>query len=439
MRAPRYLVAVLAIVMITAACGGGGTSQPPGDLPVSPPVTQPPDSGPSPTAPPTIPPKTPPTTPPTTPPVPVTFLDDIAPGTYQVFGADRPVIVTGDPAEPTKTLARLDPAERDIAATGRRAESGGTVWFEIRMTDGSDGWVDSLYLVHQIEDLTPDKPGDFVVSGLDSGQRLNVRSHPGVDHLVVTTLGAGASIETTGRRAQVQGSVWVEIEYSATGEGWVNASYLVPEVVYLADEAPAVYRVTGLDDGGRLNVRKGPGIHNPAIATLAANATDIATTGKRAEVSGGSWRQIELSDGTLGWVSAAFVELQPEPEPAACRPGGDTFCPLLGATRGMTAAFISRAAGLTDDGGRDWFTDDDGSLFEADINRLAAAGIIKGCNPPAGDKVCPDDVIVRGQLAAWTVRAFGVPGTDRDFFVDDDSSIFEDAINAIAAAGITRP
>ncbi len=50
------------------------------------------------------------------------------------------------------------------------------------------------------------------------------------------------------------------------------------------------------------------------------------------------------------------------------------------------------------------FVDDDGSVFEADIERLAAAGITKGCNPPVNDRFCPNDPVTRGQMAAFLVR-----------------------------------
>jgi hypothetical protein len=49
------------------------------------------------------------------------------------------------------------------------------------------------------------------------------------------------------------------------------------------------------------------------------------------------------------------------------------------------AAFLVRALELTDTLD-DPFTDDDDSIFEADIERLAAAGITKGCNPPTNDR-----------------------------------------------------
>ena len=68
------------------------------------------------------------------------------------------------------------------------------------------------------------------------------------------------------------------------------------------------------------------------------------------------------------------------------------------------AAFLVRALGLTDGGSTD-FVDDDGSTFEADIEKLAAAGITKGCNPPANDRFCPKDYVTRETMAAFLVRA----------------------------------
>jgi hypothetical protein len=36
------------------------------------------------------------------------------------------------------------------------------------------------------------------------------------------------------------------------------------------------------------------------------------------------------------------------------------------------------------------FSDDDGSIFEADIEWLAAEGITRGCNPPSNTMFCPN-------------------------------------------------
>jgi hypothetical protein len=57
--------------------------------------------------------------------------------------------------------------------------------------------------------------------------------------------------------------------------------------------------------------------------------------------------------------------------------------------------------GLSSGAGSDVFWDDDGSTFEADIERLAAAGITTGC----GDgRFCPNGYVTRGQMAAFMHR-----------------------------------
>jgi hypothetical protein len=71
------------------------------------------------------------------------------------------------------------------------------------------------------------------------------------------------------------------------------------------------------------------------------------------------------------------------------------------------AAFLVRALGLTDDGGGDLFDDDDSSIFQEDIDRLGAAEITQGCNPPANTRYCPEQAVSRGAMSAFLHRALG--------------------------------
>lgn len=119
-------------------------------------------------------------------------------------------------------------------------------------------------------------------------------------------------------------------------------------------------------------------------------------------------------------------------------PTNDLYCPDSSVTRGQMAAFLVRALGLpaTD---TDFFIDDDGSLFEFDINRLAAAGITKGCNPPSNDRYCPDQQVTREQMAAFLVRAFGYTDAGGGgLFTDTKDTIFAADIDRLATAGVTK-
>lgn len=113
------------------------------------------------------------------------------------------------------------------------------------------------------------------------------------------------------------------------------------------------------------------------------------------------------------------------------------YCPSDVVSRGQMAAFLVRAYSLPASS-EDTFVDDDYSLFEGDVEALAAAGVTLGCNPPVNDHFCPEDVVTRGQMAGFLVRAAGLAPADGNPFGDDDGSVFEGDIEALAAAGVTR-
>ncbi len=114
-------------------------------------------------------------------------------------------------------------------------------------------------------------------------------------------------------------------------------------------------------------------------------------------------------------------------------PLNDLYCPDESVTRGQMAAFLVRALDLSPTT-KDYFTDDNGSVFEDNINALAASGITKGCTATA---FCPTGYVTRGQMAAFLDRALTLPAGPADRFEDDDNSIFEASIDRLAAAGIT--
>lgn len=117
-------------------------------------------------------------------------------------------------------------------------------------------------------------------------------------------------------------------------------------------------------------------------------------------------------------------------------PFNDRYCPDRTLTRGEAATLLARALALPESG-VDHFTDDNGHVLEGGINRLAQAGITRGCNPPANDRFCPDRALTRAEFATFIARALGLPPGSRDYFSDDNGHVLEGAINSLAEAGIT--
>jgi hypothetical protein len=139
-----------------------------------------------------------------------------------------------------------------------------------------------------------------------------------------------------------------------------------------------------------------------------------------------------LFNGDVTWLADAGITRGCNP------PRNDLFCPDAVVTREQMASFLVRAFDLAPAAASP-FTDTAGSIHQADIAALEQAGITKGCNPPDNDRFCPRSAVTRGQMAAFLTRALDLTGSgDGSRFVDDDGSIFENQIELLAAAGITK-
>ena len=114
--------------------------------------------------------------------------------------------------------------------------------------------------------------------------------------------------------------------------------------------------------------------------------------------------------------------------------GNGRFCPDRMVKRGQMATFLARALELAPTE-IDAFTDDDGTEHEDAINRVAAAGITVGCS---ATRFCPKGTVTRGQMASFLARAFHLPRATRDWFADDDRSSHQTNINRLAESRITH-
>ena len=113
--------------------------------------------------------------------------------------------------------------------------------------------------------------------------------------------------------------------------------------------------------------------------------------------------------------------------------GPERFCPEDPVTRGEMASFLYRALALPA-GGPDFFSDDAGSPREEAINAVRAAKITLGCGTAS---FCPHAATTRAQMASFLVRALDYPTTAVDFFTDDDGSIHQADINSLRESGVT--
>jgi hypothetical protein len=134
--------------------------------------------------------------------------------------------------------------------------------------------------------------------------------------------------------------------------------------------------------------------------------------------------------------------------------GGDSYAPRREVTRAQMASFITRfieryAERELPAGDADRFDDVDSGFAHADnINKLARIGVVEGTSRSDGQAFAPQDGVTRAQMASFIRRALSFlddgqvdplsepPATSNDAFDDDDGSVHEANINALADVGI---
>ena len=113
--------------------------------------------------------------------------------------------------------------------------------------------------------------------------------------------------------------------------------------------------------------------------------------------------------------------------------GPNLYCPGLGVTREQMATFLARALDLSPVSVGP-FGDIGGSIHAGNINAIAVAGITTGCTPSS---FCPTQPITRDQMATFLVRSLDLPSSTAIPYTDLGNTTHAADIAAIAAAGIT--
>ena len=161
-------------------------------------------------------------------------------------------------------------------------------WWQVRLADGTKGWVDKQFLTP----VTAKTTGSYVVTV----NGLNVRQEPKTSAHSVNKLKKGEVIKIT----KLNGD-W---GYSPTAGGWVALKYLTKKSSSSSTttiKAGNNYKV----NADRLNVRSG--------ASMSAQRIAIIKRGLKVKVTmvSGSWAYITVTRGgkTLhGWVASKYLK-----------------------------------------------------------------------------------------------------------------------------------
>ena len=191
----------------------------------------------------------------------------------------------------------------NIQLLGRNNNS---TWVKVKLANGHEGWVNASLLTANVSisslpvmtSTSPISPTAVVNTGA-----LNVRSGPGIGYPITSATYLGHTVSLLGRSGD---AAWVLIRLAGGHEGWVNASFLQPNIAISSlgiVEGNTAVLPTATIATYALNVRSGPA----ATYSIVAYLSQWQTARMVGRNSAGTWVQIQLANGT-GWINAAFIQ-----------------------------------------------------------------------------------------------------------------------------------
>ncbi len=189
---------------------------------------------------------------------------------------------------------------QQVFVLARNADSS---WYQIQWSDGT-GWASAAYLSLVGSPTTAPVSGDTPY-GVVLSAYLNVRTGPGINYAILTTVAGGDILSIVGRTAD---NSWYQVD-TAAGTGWIYSGFVATRNEYGASPVTtssaagaAIAGPIAIINTGALNIRSGPGPQYDRIGTL-AGGTETQIIGHSMDWS---WWLLNTSVGT-GWASALYV------------------------------------------------------------------------------------------------------------------------------------
>ncbi len=166
-------------------------------------------------------------------------------------------------------------------------------WYKIRLSNGETGFVSSQYVKLDSESVPEPEPTPQVHTGYSTGDSVRIRSAASTSATILTTVNKGQSFKVIGENT----NGWYNVELSNGIKGYISAQY-----VSFTPPVTTPQTRTGYSTGDNVRIR-----------SAASTSSTILTTvnkGQSFKVIGESkngWYNVELSNGTKGYISAQYV------------------------------------------------------------------------------------------------------------------------------------
>jgi len=212
---------------------------------------------------------------------------------------------------------------------GNSKKSGGTTWYNVTF-NGKSGWVSSKYgdLTNQWGSAeyasggTGGSTQGAVTGSFESGKKVyingnvNVRKGPSLSDDRIGTAYKGDVLTGTGSiSTDSRGIDWYSVKFNGK-KGWVSSVYASLKkksgISYGSGSSSSSSSSSGkkvVGDGGKSNVRKGPGLDYDKVGVLHEGESAAYAGKKSVDDRGVTWYKIKWHSSTA-WVSSMYTTLK---------------------------------------------------------------------------------------------------------------------------------
>ncbi len=245
----------------------------------------------------------------------------------QPMTATATVNMRSGPGTSHGVIAVLSPKQQ-VTTTGNTSGS----WYEV-VAGSRTGWVFKDYLAAATQS-TPAASSTTNGSVTTTGS-VNVRTGPGLNYSVVTTVPRNTTLKTTGEKT----AEWTQVIHADKAQ-WMFSQFLV------GGKTTQLVTTGSVTTTGSVNVRTGPGLNYSVVTTVPRNTT-LKTTGEKTA----EWTQVIHAD-KAQWMFSQFLTAGKQSLPAVTgqvkttanlylRTGGDLSHPYTGVLPGNSIVDVT--------------------------------------------------------------------------------------------------
>ena len=254
------------------------------------------------------------------------------------------VWVRSTPKSDGTKVKRLEETGTAVLVTGVDYDSGGKLWYQVKLQSGRTGYIRGDLLTTDLSAIATNTPklpqnpptatpvnrptqNTFIsYTAYTNTQKVIVRSAPGSDASKTDLVEApGTPVTVTGIESDRIGTMWCQVTLPNGTKGYIRRDLLTTSLNTVATNTPALQyqpTATPYSNGNRgtvsyattntkkVNVRANPDSSAEKVGRIEEPGTRVRVYGQTTDRTGKSWTHIDTPDNQDGYVLSQYLDFE---------------------------------------------------------------------------------------------------------------------------------